>query len=137
MSDLDHARAMLHVAERDLRSLKAVESVADFADEQYGFLAQQAAEKALKAWLASLNQTYPFTHNLVVLLRLLQGCQQDVDRFWSLAEYNPYAVGFRYGEVPLDAEVLDRAEVIARIEGVIERVRDFLQGRTEEQREGG
>ncbi len=137
MSDLDHARAILHVAERDLRSLKAVEDVPDFADEQYGFLAQQAAEKALKAWLAGLSQTYPFTHNLILLLRLLQGCQQDVDRFWSLAEYNPYAVGFRYGEVPLDAEVLDRAEVIARIEDVIERVREALQERSEEQKEDG
>ena len=35
-----------------------------FADEIFGFHVQQATEKLLKAWLASLGEAYPLSHDL-------------------------------------------------------------------------
>ena len=43
-----------------------------FADEIYGLHTQQAAEKLLKAWFALLGEVYPLTHNLELLLSILQ-----------------------------------------------------------------
>lgn len=58
--------------------------------------AQQAAEKALKAWLAFLDVQYPRTHNLTLLLGLLEANGQDVSGFEDMVELNPYAVQYRY-----------------------------------------
>ena len=53
MSDLKCARYLVSLAERDIRNLQAVEEVVLFGDEAAGQFAQQAAEKLLKAWIAS------------------------------------------------------------------------------------
>jgi HEPN domain-containing protein len=49
MNDLEHAREILEVARRDLRALRAMNDAESFPDEIFGFHAQQAVEKALKA----------------------------------------------------------------------------------------
>ena len=53
MSDPKQARVLLEAAERDVSALRGMGDAAVFADEVLGFHAQQAAEKLLKAWLAS------------------------------------------------------------------------------------
>ena len=50
---------------------------------------QQAAEKAFKAWIALLGETYPLTHNLKVLQDLLVGLDVDTEAFLELVEYTP------------------------------------------------
>ena len=50
MSDLKQARVLLTSAERDISALRGMADAAVFADEIFGFHAQQAAEKLLKAW---------------------------------------------------------------------------------------
>lgn len=52
MSDQEHAESILEAARRDLRALRAMDDAVAFPDEIVGFHAQQAVEKALKAWLA-------------------------------------------------------------------------------------
>lgn len=52
MSDREHAEEILEAARRDLRALRAMTDVEAFPDEIFGFHAQQAVEKALKARLA-------------------------------------------------------------------------------------
>ena len=42
-----------------------------FADETFGFRAQQAAEKLLNAWLASQSETYRLSHDLAARLDTL------------------------------------------------------------------
>ena len=49
MSDRDQAIDLLRVAERDLRALRSMLDTQAFADQVFGFLAQQALEKSLKA----------------------------------------------------------------------------------------
>ena len=59
------ASLLLFLAERDLKALKAMIVDTDsFSDEIFGFHAQQALEKSLKAWIASLGGEYPPIHNL-------------------------------------------------------------------------
>ena len=48
MSDLEEARTLFEAAERDLSALRGMHDSSIFADEIFGFHAQQAAEKFLK-----------------------------------------------------------------------------------------
>jgi len=57
----DEARQMLAAAYKDWRALAGMADPDVFADEVFGFHAQQAVEKALKAWLALLGVEYPRT----------------------------------------------------------------------------
>lgn len=94
-----------------------------FADEIFGFHAQQAAEKLLKAWPALLGATYPITHNFARLLALLETFGADVARVRPLAEYTPYTVQFRYAPVDPAATPLDRQAAVAGIEALLSELR--------------
>ena len=89
MSDPKQARALLEAAERDVSALRGMGDAAVFADEVFGFHTQQAAEKLFKAWLALLGETYPLSHDLAVLLDLLNACGMDVARFDKLRGLHP------------------------------------------------
>ena len=69
MSDVKCARVMYRAAERDVLTLRSM--TADPPVESFGFHVQQAAEKALKAWLALLGEKYPLTHSIETLLDIL------------------------------------------------------------------
>ena len=86
------------------------------ADEMFGFHAQQAAEKLLKAALAASGVTYPRTHRLGQLLDLGQDHDLELPaEFEELSRLTPFAVEYRYEfyaeevEPPLDRQsVLDQ-----------------------------
>lgn len=63
MASFEEACLLLAAANRDFRALRGMTDSSVFADEIFGFHAQQAAEKALKAWLAVLDVEYPRTHD--------------------------------------------------------------------------
>lgn len=123
MSEAERARGMLHMAEKDLNAIKAMKNPQTFATEIFGFHAQQAIEKALKAWLAFLHCEFPLTHNIVGLLAELEGQGADVGAFWDLVKFNTFAVQFRYepyDEVDTD---LDRDAVIVQVTSLISHVK--------------
>ena len=93
MSDVKCAGLMYRVAERDILTLRSM--TVDAPVESFGFHVQQAAEKALKAWLALLGETYPLTHSIEMLLDLLADRGTAVESFRTLIDYTPYAVEFR------------------------------------------
>lgn len=126
MSEIKHARALLDLAEKDFKALGGMEDTLTFADEVFGFHAQQAVEKTLKAWLAALGLEYPLTHNLARLLALLEKQGAGVDEFWDLAEYTAYAVEYRYGTLGMAEEPLDRPAVIRQLQILLHRVRGIL-----------
>ena len=126
MSDPKQARVLLEAAERDVSALRGMGDVAVFADEIFGFHAQQAAERLYKAWLALLGETYPLTHDLTELLELLETRESDAARFDGLIDYTPYAVQFRYGADDAEAGSLDRDEVLGHAEALLEEVRRRL-----------
>ena len=86
MIDLEEAHKLLAAADRDLSALRGMADPLVFADEIAGFHAQQAAEKLLKAWLVLLGESYPYTHNLARLLKLLQEKESTSENFRELNE---------------------------------------------------
>ncbi len=126
MSDQEHAKELLKVARRDLTALRAMADVDAFPDSIFGFHAQQSVEKALKAWLAFLGKTYPRRHDLKLLLDLLAASGTSTAPFEALVDLNDFAVQLRYETLSVDAEALDRAEVIAKVEELVSRVNSVL-----------
>jgi len=68
MSPAEDALLLLRLAERHLGSLRGTLDPATFAEEDWGFLAQQTLEKLLKALLVLHCQEPPRSHSLQRLL---------------------------------------------------------------------
>jgi HEPN domain-containing protein len=119
MKDSKHAMVMLEMAKKDFKALRGMTSRKFFAEEIFGFHAQQAVETLLKAWSSAIGVAYPKTHDIRVLLSLLEeeGCK--VGKFWDLVEFNAFAVQFRYEAFNSSKETLDR-------EGTCRRIRNLL-----------
>ena len=96
MKETDLAGNLLSSAEKDLKAIRNMTDPDLFADEVFGFHAQQAIEKTLKAWIALLGGEYPFIHDLDALLNALKKLGADVDALRGLVELNAFAVQFRY-----------------------------------------
>lgn len=114
MNEVEHARFMFSLAEKDFKALTGMTDPQTFADEIFGFHAQQAVEKALKAWIAASGEEYPLTYNIARPLVILQDKGGEVEKFWELVEYTAYAVKFRY-DLDTIEEPLDRLKIIARL----------------------
>jgi len=127
MSELEHARSMLVMAQKDLKALKGMGDSQVFADEVFGFHAQQAVEKALKAWIAALGEEYPLTHNIARLLAIVEGQGGDVERFWDFVEYTAFAVEFRYESMSIAREPLDRPTVIGNVQRLFDYIKSVIQ----------
>ena len=126
MSELEHARSLLTIAQKDLKALKGMGNIETFADEIVGFHAQQAVEKSLKAWIDALDHEYPFTHDISTLLTILENHGCNVEQFWDLIEYNTFAVQFRY-EAFDTSEPLERPVVIAQVETLFNHVKQIVE----------
>lgn len=122
MPDLDSAQSLLRAARRDAAALAAMVDSKPVADEVFGFLVQQAIEKALKAWISLLDLTYPFSHDLTALLNILDAAGADVDELVPLTLYNPFAVELRYNELPDDDPPLDREGALEQVESLLTEV---------------
>jgi HEPN domain-containing protein len=89
--------------------------------------AQQAAEKALKAFLAAHNQPFPFTHNLAVLLPLCQALDTAFLQFASVAAtLTPFATQFRYPGGPLEPAAADAEQGLRDAVALVAFVRQRL-----------
>ena len=124
MSDVKCARLMYRAAERDILTLRSMTAGAPV--ESFGFHVQQAAEKALKAWLALRGEKYPLTHSIETLLDHLDDRGAATGPFRNLIDYTPYAVEFRYAGVDAGAEPIDREGALALVQALLERVRRQL-----------
>ena len=127
MKDIEQIAVLLGAAERDFSALRAMGENPDFADEIFGFHAQQAAEKAFKAWLAILGEDYPLTHDLVRLIKMLMERSTDAEHYKPLADYGPYAVQFRYLVDP-DVKPLDRKAALEHLGELMGHVRSMFAG---------
>ncbi|MDX8409604.1 MAG: HEPN domain-containing protein [Mariprofundales bacterium] len=58
MKDTNQTQMLLSMARKDMSALQGMRDPEIFAEEIFGFHAQQVAEKALKAWLAWLGIAY-------------------------------------------------------------------------------
>jgi HEPN domain-containing protein len=126
MSDTDEARELLVMARKDLKAIRAMGANPEFDDEIFGFHAQQAIEKALKAWLVLLDLEYPLKHNLTTLLGMIESRGVDVAKFWGLAKYTAFGVQFRYEQSEPAGVSLNRAEVVCDVTGIVEHVERLI-----------
>lgn len=109
MTPSDQGLLLLRKAAQDLAVLEKLINDPEISDETLGYHAQQAAEKCLKALLASRKLDYPRSHSIGLLLDLLEA-QGFVlpQEFQELELFTPFGTIFRYDELPLE-EPQDRS----------------------------
>jgi HEPN domain-containing protein len=114
MSPAEDALLLLAIVRRHLRSLGLTLDPA-YPDEDWGFTAQQAVEKLLKAWIVLADRRPPRVHDLEDLVALA-GQQLDP----QLLELQVFAVEARYEEGPFPLPA-PRQELLALVEAELER----------------
>lgn len=129
MSEIDHgaeARRWLEYAADDLRTAEFLLQQPDFIPRHPCWLAQQAAEKALKALLIFLQIEYPLSHDLdQIRLLIPEGWRVRYDPP-DLSFLTEWAVEARYpGDWP-DATEMDAQEATDQARTVLEYVRGDL-----------
>jgi HEPN domain-containing protein len=127
MNGREEAQRLLLLARKDFKAMEGMLDAGQFDEEIFGFHAQQAVEKTLKTWLTFLNEEYPRTHDLSLLLGLLETTQVDVKPFLDLEELTVFAVQFRYEAFDLSDEPLERLTWRERVAGLIEHVERLLK----------
>jgi len=111
MRQHEQALLLLKKAEEDITLLAEVIASERISNEIFGFHAQQAAEKCLKAMLSELDVRFARTHNLRLLMDLLADAGHTLPS--SLADLDlltPYGTLFRYEDIPAQVD-LDRKEI--------------------------
>ena len=99
MNPRDMSHHLLTLAEREYQAALILARAEDPQKDAAGFHLHQTVEKCLKAWLALKGIDYPKTHDLNLLLGLLEDQGEKIEPFWCLLELNPFVVQFRY-ELP-------------------------------------
>jgi HEPN domain-containing protein len=112
---------------KDLKALLGMTDPEVFEEEIFGFHAQQAIEKTLKARIALIGAEYPVTHDLSVLLNTLEHLGADVSSLWDLVEFNVFAVRFRYESVESYDPPLDREGTIRRVADIVNEVEKLVE----------
>jgi len=116
MSDREHAAMMFRMAEMDLNTLELMLREPLFSEEAFGFHAQQATEKALKAWIIALQLDCPRRHDLETLMDLLRFSGKDLpSQFQTLGDFTAFGVEFRYWTCDPLAKPIERPAVVALI----------------------
>lgn len=112
-----HEQALLFVrkAAEDEALLAEVVDRDRISTEIFGFHAQQASEKLLKALLSECSVRFPRTHNLRLLMDLLADAGHPLPS--SLAELDlltAFGTLFRYEDIPVETK-LDRKAALAMV----------------------
>jgi HEPN domain-containing protein len=116
MPNREEVWELLAMARKDAVALSGMDDISLFADEIFGFHAQQATEKMFKALLAALGVEYPKTHDLSLLWRLLGQSGKQMPFFADMVELTAFSVQSRYEAFESVDEPLDRRTVRDRVE---------------------
>jgi HEPN domain-containing protein len=92
MKDIKHAKKMLVKAKQDFNALLGMkEDSSFFNDEIFGFHAQQAVEKIIKAYLSINGVKFSKIHDIKELISMLKDNKINFpDRFSQFIILNPY-----------------------------------------------
>ncbi len=125
MGRSEAARLLLAKAQQDEYVLSRFADDAGAADETFGFHAQQAVEKLLKAALTAAGIVYPRTHRLSELLDLATDRGVSIpEEFDVLHRLTPFAVEYRYEFFGEDTEQpLERRAILAEVR----RLREWVE----------
>lgn len=126
MPPAEDARLLLAIVRRHLRSLRFSLDAA-YPEEDWGFTAQQAAEKLLKAWIVLADRQPPRRHDLADLAAL---AEQELPPV--LLELQVFAVEARYEEGPF-ALPTGRDELLNLLERELGRCEQAVEEALERQ----
>jgi HEPN domain-containing protein len=121
MSPAEDARLLLAIVRRHLRSLRFGLDPA-YPEEDWGFTAQQALEKLLKAWIVLADRQPPRAHDLADLAVLAQQPLEGV-----LLALQVFAVEARYEEGPFPLPA-PRQDLLALLEVELGRCEQAVEG---------
>ena len=122
MTPSDQAQLLLRKAAQDMAVLNKLTDDQEISDETLGYHAQQAAEKLIKALLALKGHPYPRSHNIGLLLDVLQSHGMPLPRrFDNLDALTPFGTVFRYDDLPLEG-IPDRHSWLPLIQSIFEYV---------------
>ncbi len=129
MKDRKNAMKMLTMAKKDFKALSNMKDETIFDTEIFGFHAQQTVEKLLKAWLSEIGIKYEKTHDLLLLFTLLEDNNIEIPlEFIPLNDLTNFAVNFRYDPLEESDAVLDREDIINRINVLLKSVEKEISG---------
>lgn len=131
MSDLIQAENLLKASYRDLKALTGMLDAELFSDEIFGLHAQQSVEKSLKAWLAALGETYPYTHDINRLLGKLERLGYEISAYEIFVPYTEFAAQVRYVGISDDTDPIDRESVLTQVKGLYDSVSTLLKSTTQ------
>ena len=120
MSPAEDAALLLRIVRRPLQAMR-LNLVPGYPDEEWGFQAQQALEKLLKARLVLADQQPSRTHELALLADQLGEPLPE-----QLLELQVYAVEARYEEGPFALKT-PREELLAELEQRLAGLEDSLK----------
>lgn len=121
-------RRWLRYAREDLEAAEALMAQRTFVPRHVCWLAQQAAEKALKAVLVFLEIDFPRRHDLDALRNLAPAGWQVKEEHPDLAELTEWAVEARYPGDWSDANEADARSAVEQARAVWESVyADFIR----------
>ena len=132
MPELKPTKVLLAKAAQDEWILDQCLEKAEAPLEIFGFHAQQAVEKLLKAILVAAGAGYPTIHGLADLLDLIkaQGIMLPIE-FEELRYLTPFAVEFRYEALPEEPEApLDKTKTRQLIKKLRSWTEQFLTDRS-------
>ena len=125
VSELDNARELMRMCQRQLRGINNMHDETLFPEELFGFHAQRGAELAFKAWITLLGQRYERTHNVTDLLAILaSNGVGEAQPFAHLATLTPYAVKYVYEEI--ENPTMDRQFVASEVNALADLVESLL-----------
>ncbi|OYT28161.1 MAG: DNA-binding protein [Thermofilum sp. ex4484_79] len=114
-------RELLKSAEEDLKLAREIFRLCYY--RHACFLAQQAVEKLLKSFLLDKKGTYPFTHDITLLINICKGIDLVFEYLLEIKadKLDKYYTGSRYPPM-IEVSQEDAEEAL----GIAEKVRDFV-----------
>ena len=114
-------------ATRNLHGLDVSIEAASMPQEIIGFLAQQAVENALKAWISALDDRYGNTHNISELDGIIRRhpAENETPAGEALSWLTSYAVVYRYSEAKVQMD--DPSVLYARVADLVDTIAARVQ----------
>ena len=127
---VDEARRWLRFATEDIDVAQRLLAVDESSPRHACFLAQQAAEKALKAALVLEGIDFPFRHDLDALRNLLPDTWSVRNTHPDLAQLTEWSVEARYPGDWQEATATDAERAVSQARGVYNSIAAEFKRRT-------
>ena len=127
---VDEARRWLRFATEDIDVAQRLLAVDESSPRHACFLAQQAAEKALKAALVLEGMDFPFRHDLDALRNLLPDTWSVRSTHPDLAQLTEWSVEARYPGDWQEATATDAEQAVSQARGVYNSIAAEFERRT-------